>query len=401
MTDSTKRSERFLNILYITVFVICVARRTLDTTMWDIDWPQKMMVFLRWVIAAVLVARLVVFRRLLSAKVIFLEILVTGPAILTYICVHSYSTFLELMLLVGAGIGMRFRDILKWYLTVEALILVVTVTSSQVGLVENLVYEMGDITRISFGYVYPTDFTAHIFFMAVAWLLLRESRITYGEIAGIAVLGVLAYYFCHARANAAALIMAAVGALCFKLYYSRSHTDVGQQDKEGRSGIAGRILAAIGVFMNVICCAMMIALTYFYDAANGTFLKLDTLLSSRLSIGRTGFDRYDVGLLAQKIKMIGYGRSLEAPEEYFYLDCSYVNTLLRYGLIVMAAVLLLFFVLAYRSVRRGEYIMLFCIALISVQCMIEHHMLALAYDPILFALFAAPGIERREGGDNV
>ena len=388
----TKKNEKniqhTLNIIYGIVFVLCLLKRTLSTTMWEIPWPSAVGVYLRWAVIFLVVARLLAFRKQLSFQTMCLEVVVIVPAVLCYVNVEKYAELMEFMLLIACAFGMEFRTLLKLYVVVETSVLVVTVACAQLGLVENLIYRQEGYSRISFGYIYPTDFTAHIFFLILAWILLREGRLHYLELCAMVTLSVGCYVFCHARTNTICILLAAVGAALLKRYLKRRGVTAGSRAK--KTTLGERILFAIGLCINGFCCAFTVLLTYFYRADQPIMAKLNVLLSARLEIGHMGFEKYNVTLLAQKIKMTGFGGSTTAPDTYFYLDCSYVNMLLRYGLLVTVAVLVMFFVLAYRSIKARTYWMLFCIALLSVQCMIEHHMLALAYDPILFALFTAP-----------
>lgn len=73
--------------------------------------------------------------------------------------------------------------------------ILLTIILSQTGLVENLIYDQHGRIREAFGFVYPTDFAAQIFFLFAAWACLRELRITYLELAGMVVSAFLLKYF--------------------------------------------------------------------------------------------------------------------------------------------------------------------------------------------------------------
>ena len=65
---------------------------------------------------------------------------------------------------------------------------------SQTGLIVNLQYEDPNKgIRNSMGTIYPTDFGAHIFYLAVAWVCYRNKALTWLEIGIISAVTIVAY----------------------------------------------------------------------------------------------------------------------------------------------------------------------------------------------------------------
>ena len=96
---------------------------------------------------------------------------------------------------------------------------------------------------------------------------------------------------------------------------------------------------------------------------------------------------YGFRLFGQYVKMVGNGSTTEITTKYyFFIDCSYLYVGLQYGLIFLLAVLLIY-VLCCRKYQNDRYFLL-TIVLISINCMIAHHLLEIAYNPFALALFA-------------
>lgn len=89
--------------------------------------------------------------------------------------------------------------------------------------------------------------------------------------------------------------------------------------------------------------------------------------------------------------MNGGGGTLNLKEEYFFLDCSYVNLLLTWGLVLFLTVMALFFY-SCRKNNKNLYFQ-YAVALIAVNCVIAHHLMDVAYDPFVLAV-AAGGIKK-------
>ena len=112
------------------------------------------------------------------------------------------------------------------------------------------------------------------------------------------------------------------------------------------------------------------------------------MFTYRLSLGKEGFDNYPVGLLGQYIKMTGLGGKLEHPDVYFFIDSSYTKMVLCYGLAVCTCVLLIYLLIGKRAQQRNNMYLLAIIGIISIQCMFEHHILEISYNPFTLAVLA-------------
>ena len=61
---------------------------------------------------------------------------------------------------------------------------------------------------------------------------------------------------------------------------------------------------------------------------------------------------------------------------------------MQYGLLIFGIVLFIWIVISFKAREEKNWFLLWIVAIISVQCMIEHHMLEVAYNPFLWAVFA-------------
>ena len=93
-------------------------------------------------------------------------------------------------------------------------------------------------------------------------------------------------------------------------------------------------------------------------------------------------------IMGQRATLAGDGNSHVPVPDYFFLDSSYVLLLIRYGLLAFAATLLIFVLIARRAQRQRDYTLLIILALITLQSMIEHHLIEIAYNPFILALLA-------------
>ena len=95
----------------------------------------------------------------------------------------------------------------------------------------------------------------------------------------------------------------------------------------------------LGTYIMPALVIFSIVLSYFYDSSAAFWKVLDSTLEARLAFGKQGFEDFGVKLFGQKIDMIGNGGTTKYQGEYFFLDCSYVNILLTWGLILFCIVI--------------------------------------------------------------
>ena len=136
-------------------------------------------------------------------------------------------------------------------------------------------------------------------------------------------------------------------------------------------------------------------------------VKLNEWVSTRLSIGRETFNNFSVKPFGQHIDMVGNGgytlshfNYSSNNKVYYFIDSSYLSTLIRYGLFVFVCVILVFTITSFMAAKRKDYVTLFIIAIIAVHSVIEHHMLDFNYNPFMFLWISSYYIkEKCDGSD--
>jgi len=352
------------------------------TTMSGVEFPEWLRHLVLLAAALTALAR-IIFDRGCSWPGLLLGALLAG----LFFVVRSRSMqgyLLELAALILGAQGIRFKKIVKVYFAVSLAALLVTMGLALGGVIENLVYERAGRTRMSFGIAYPTDFCAHVFFLTCCWAWIRGRRIGWAEIALIAALALFCLVFCDARNGAACLLLLAAGLSYVKLRRSAAA-------RKGGDYRMNRVVSGILCGSMPLCAALMIGLSLLYNGSSSGMVTLDLLLSGRLELGRRAFDAYPVTFFGQFVEMTGLGNSLTHTGEYFWLDSSYVNILLRLGILALLSVLAVFVYASTRERKNGAWERLFILAVIALQCMIEHHLIEIGHHPFLLLMLAVSG----------
>ena len=391
MFDMMKRknTEDILEILYLLAFAVYIGFFFLGTTMFQIEWPNFFYTDLRTVIAA-----LILVRAAYSKQYKIWEVAVILGLYILFSMASSrngYEEYMYLLILIIGARGISFKKLIKVYAAVTAVLLIITIAAALSGYIENLTYyQEGRRTRYAFGINYPTDFSAILFYLILAWFYIRGKKLKYIELGIAGLLGIFVYWFCDARMNTICIIGASLVFAVHKFFSKKAE----KKQKEYR---ICKPISMLLILSGILCSLIMTGLTMLYSPNNPIIAFIDNALSSRLRLGHKGIDIYGFTLWGQNIPMIGLGSTTKDVDLYFFLDSSYIYNLLQFGLLIAVLLLAAWTMISGKAYIKKEWELLLILAIIAVQCMVEHHMVSVAFNPFWMALLGELSVETTKG----
>lgn len=375
----------------LVMYALFLTKGFLGTTMFRIHWPGYFHDAILVITIMLLVWKLLLIRPCGLSELIMMGVFVS--VFLMSRVVSGYTLLGELLLFMLALWGISFDKIIRIHFVTIVFLLVVTIVCSQIGLVDNLVYYRGEKSRQSFGVCYPTDFAAYFAWLGLAWAYIRKERLRFVEIGLMLLAGVGVWHFCDARLSMGALLLTVVMLAGVKLRQTYlEHRTVESGEKKGRRKGNEKVLPDwmqnTMVLAMPLCAAVIVLFSYCYPGEGELLRVLDFLLSDRLSMGRRAFDRFDVELFGQFVPMVGAGRNTLASPDYFFLDSSFVSMLMCYGGVLFLLIIAAFVNSAFRAKKRNDYYLVLIFSVVAVDCMVEHHMMELWYNPFLTLLLS-------------
>ena len=371
-----------ISIAYLGLFCIFFYYRYMQTTMFEIKWmPDFYQIIQLWL------------WRLTSAKIIVdiwankvnakKAICMSCAFAVFFVCwktTQVYDLVLEVACFMIGLNDIDYKIILKLYLFISVPITIYTIVASQLGIVTNLIHYREGHIRVAFGFIYPTDFAAHIFFIFCAYILLRQCRISFFEIGAMIATAIFLKLYCDARCSVMSIVMLAVGIWVLKMGINRNRLLSKGYKKEN-------LFLRIVPFAPFAFAIGMTVLGYT-KFNNQLYVLLNKLLSNRISISRQAFLKYNVNLFGQYVYMNGNGGrkagEFLSQDQYFFIDCSYVNILLRYGLLVLLVILMAHMYITKKN--NDNYYIVYVVFLVCVHSIIEHHLIEYVYN--FFIVFA-------------
>lgn len=373
--NSYERWERIF-LLIISVYLI---RVFFDTTMLSLAWPWYFDSLLR-IAATILVG--IKFSCFGYKRDIRLFLGLGTGIIFMLSCFSNRYIFLwDIAVFTLGAIDISYKKILKTYCILGSVIFGLAVLGALTGCVRDLVYINRFNGRHSFGIVFPTDFAAHVVFLALTiWVVFRKIPATVMAVI-MAGLSFFLYRYCVARCGTIVMGLSAAAVLYIE------QTEPWKRENRIIQWFTKWIDRLLILWMP-LCSSIIINLSMNYDKENSKLEAINKLISSRLYLANKAISEYGIKAFGTAFDLIGGGGDTVSRATYNFVDSSYCMILLRYGAMVLAIVCILSIWAASNAVKSKNRRLLMALALISVHSVIEHHLLELAYNPFLLVAFS-------------
>ena len=373
---------KFENLLVSIVVSVVVFFNTISTTMLDRTFFQVKVNFLFLVV--LLLGLRFLYKMRVSYKYLILSILLLLSGVLVYFQTNRLNFLVYSMLLVLL-VNVDMKVVLRNYVVVAGILVVGVFLLSLVGIVPNLQYNRAGVIRNSFGFIYPTDFASHCFylFLAISYLL-KDKFIWTRSLFGV-LLSAFIIKYCDARLNAVSILLATIIFIYF--YYS--------------NGKKLKIFALLP-YSAVVFASIVTYLSYKFSWSNPFLVSVNKLITGRLALGRNAFDTFGVHLFGTRnVQFIGSGGKTESVIGYNYVDSSYVQMLFTYGIVPVVLLIIIYVVASKKQYKDGQYLLVAILSLIAFNCMIEAFWFVPTYNIFMFLLFTTNTFSKKESNDIV
>ena len=224
--------------------------------------------------------------------------------------------------------------------------------------------------RLMFGYGHPNTFGGVVFGLLLAWVLLRQAKITWAEIAAVAGVGLFLYKGPASRSPALCAFLLAVLLVCAKSVGAR-------KGRKLTAGLCAAIVPVVGA-ISYILPLFVVKIGPWADEIGPAWLaKLDSLLTCRISLAWAAYRMYDIKIAGQML--------MDWPA----IDNIFVYFLYQFGpvLVVLAGILMA--VTLYRLARHGRWQAAACLLVVLFYGYMETQVIHITSDPALLLLVPA------------
>lgn len=282
------------------------------------------------------------------------------------------------ILLIVSIKNVNFRNVLILWSSSIALFMFLIFGLVKLNLIENsLRIQSGGRVRFSQGYFYVSFGANYLFHLTLVYLYIRLSKIKFWEILG---LGLLNYYF-YINTDTKSAFYSAILSLVL-VYLFRNKT------------LSPKLLSIMGRFVLTVGVLLPIALTYFYNGSSKFFHTLNIFLTGRLSLGHKAWSLFGVHLFGQRIDWALQQSATSVFDDYLYVDSSFVNILLHYGVILLIIIWFSYYQLIKREYFNTIEMLVFVVLIIH--SMFDPQFFELMYNPLLLLIGVSWTMDRHK-----
>ena len=286
---------------------------------------------------------------------------------LSYVFCMNKTMIFYLIIFMGS-INVPGERILKVSCFTQSILLFLLVVGSQLGIILDYVRADADRTRHFLGFSWTTTGAILFLFIILQYIYLRHGELSWIETLAIILISMFFYLMTDSRFAFAICVCSALFFAMFKNLINKGRITV--------------LFKKILIIVPELVALFAIAIHYFYNDSNPVYKRINSLLSGRLLLGRNAIKQYGIPLFGQKIEWIGYSISEKLKGEYNYVDCSYIQILLEYGLLFLIIVLAFYSLMIKKSIDNKQYYFTWILLIILIFSVIEPRLLNLTFNPI-------------------
>ncbi len=262
-----------------------------------------------------------------------------------------------------------YRKILKYTALMHAVALLFVVGSAYAGIIENYHVSRHDGTiRYGLGFQYVTLSANYFLYFVFLWVVYRRERIHLVEVVVMLAVQIILYIKTDTKSAFIFGTVCLLGAIILKV------SKILRKWHKPYMIIA--LLAA------PITALITLLITYKYNDANKILFKLNRLVTGRLRFGKLGIEQFGITPFGQAIEW--HAGTITDGSTYNYVDSSYIQILLNYGVVIFIAVIMFFVIFGWLISKKRDTWMLWVLGLIILHSAMDPQLIVFAYDSMLF-----------------
>lgn len=384
------------SVLFYASFLLYLAATTLQATMFnDYALPAKVFILCRYASFAGALAKIAMdlLTQLFGEGMdhgdgfgcAIKYLLVFAIAfVISKVCDERTPLFMVAFLIASNGVSLK--KLFSTALVIHLLIMAVTVVSSQLELIPDLLFERdGNYIRHSLGYIYPSVFISYVFFTLVLFFWVGRNKLSIKQALILLVIDDLLFVITDSRMGFIVIALLVI-VNCVGVRRNTGGSIKAAFRYEKVLDYTPLILSAITVFF---CCIL--------NTPAGQ--QINRLLTYRISYITEAVAKYGIHPLGANIEWIGYGGNTDTASFvgiYNFVDNSYASVVLNYGIVGIAASLIYLCYTSRKIRRMGSKRMYNSWIIVLLFCFIEPRLYEIHANLFLFCgadmLYGCPKI---------
>lgn len=267
-----------------------------------------------------------------------------------------------------------FPKIARFTLKYSIITVAVIVSSSLLGIIDNVVVYKSGRVREFLGFRYALYLPGLLLNMTMLWIYLKKYTVSLVGTLLWAAVNWIVYLLTDSRISFVMAEAMLVVALLMKWL----------------PGLVRRLRPVFAALIPsfLVFGGFSLVMTLTYDRTVQWMRQLNSFLEGRLNLGQKSLEKYGVSLFGEAIEWVGNGldsagNSVEAT--YDYVDCLYIKVLQQDGILFTLALVALLTWSMYLLWKRREHHILIISAVVAAHCVLDDLSFALHYNTFWIA----------------
>lgn len=284
--------------------------------------------------------------------------------------IGNKAMFIYWVFIIAAH-NIELEKIVKATIIVHLCCMFIIIASYIGGVVENRIYiQEGGRSRASLGYQYTTDSSNYFFHIILMYIYIKKEKISWESIGTLMLCNLLLFELTDTKnafiLGTFVLIIAGV----MKIFKCLRNNNI--------------VYKAGAIFAMPLASGTIIYLSFLFNEQVRWMKELDTLFSGRLTMGYNAFKTYGISVWGKAIQWIGGTRNyMKNPGEYNYVDSSYTQILINYGVLIFILVCFLFVLLSWRASKKNDVYLMLVLVIISLHSFLDPQLLWMGFNPFI------------------
>lgn len=367
--DKTKLSE----YAFFTAFFIYIVQSYISWSMLNYLIPHSLVTSLLTISIGIMVIKI-----LFLTDYSFLDVIILLSWVAVMLAVYFNMRELNILvvsLLIFSCKDIAFQRLIKFFFIVNVVLLIGTFLLVQAGVIQDLIYTRESGNRHALGSLYPTNISARFYFLSVCYLYLKRKKLKMLDVAAILVIALIILNLTDGRLD------------CYLMMVTPLILLGVQKIRANKLKIAG----AIAMFSTLIGTSISYYTAVHYDSFSNFYAFINKLFSGRLAIGQQALTLYPIRWLGQFIYQNGNG-GLEGQNNivnsYFFIDSSFLDLLLRYGLMFFIMLNAVVIYKLFKQYQTGNYLFMILFAFTCINSIVATFLFMPTFNPFILFIFA-------------
>lgn len=319
-----------------------------------------------------------------TIKQLFFIVLLVLLGVLVSRNVENTYTFSIIILFMLAGRGKEPEKVFEFSFWINIVWLVIIISCAMLGVITNEVSStLTHPKRIYLGFTSPNA-SQLLFFCILLFIAYKKNTIKLYQVVILSLLTLWLY-----RYNDVSATLYYSFAILFSVLVARWFIN---EDFWKR-----KWLSSLSYIVILLCIIITFAFPFLYNKNVRAIVVLDTITSTRISLGAQALKEYGIKLFGQLINFnYSLSSSYDSSVLYFYIDSSYLKYVLMYGVVFVAFILFLYHKMIKFAIQSKNIFLIISVVGALTYFIWNPQLFYITYNPFLMVLLTYLSKSKKE-----